>query len=252
MRLDGLIYPLGGGGQSPTVGLEMKYVADGIRRSGLERAVNRLIALRSSGAIDGGMVVVNVEVQHYTIGSMHADDDRTTPSVSIFSIDRLRRDLETGAFETYWKRYLDLLLPSTSTSSKSAKKPEKLLAVCMPYTSHFEDVFNYGIAPVARRLGYTAQRVKDHPSYGTIIDDIHRDLRAASGVICDVTGLNANVLYEVGYSKAIPKTTILIAAEGSEFTFNTRGYRHLLYNNISNLEQLLDAEIQMMQRDRKL
>ena len=50
-------------------------------------------------------------------------------------------------------------------------------------------------------------------------------------VIADITPVNQNVFYELGYAHALGKPTILLAERGKEFPFDVRGYRVLMYDN---------------------
>lgn len=251
MTLDALVYPLGGTGPSPVIGMEIRRLHNlRLVETSLSQSLFRLVALRSSGAIDGGFVVTDIDIPEAFAGRAELSARIYDVPFRFSSYESLRRELEQGQFSRNWSQLLE------ATASRRSGEREAIQArrlfVCMDYTPHFDDVFNYGIAPVAERLGFTAIRVKDHPSFGTIISDIQADLRNAEGVICDVSTINPNVLYEVGYSHALNKPTILIAAQGSELPFNTRGYRHLFYQNISDLETLLEAELRAMMANGQL
>jgi hypothetical protein len=63
-----------------------------------------------------------------------------------------------------------------------------------------------------------------------------------------VSTINLNVMYEVGYSRALEKPTILVAAHGTTLPFSTRPYRDLMYTDISDLENQLEKEIEDLVR----
>ena len=50
-------------------------------------------------------------------------------------------------------------------------------------------------------------------------------------VIADITPVNANVFYEVGYSHALKKPTILLAQRGTKLPFDISGFRTIFYDN---------------------
>jgi nucleoside 2-deoxyribosyltransferase len=61
-------------------------------------------------------------------------------------------------------------------------------------------------------------------------------------VIADITPINQNVFYELGYSHALNKPTILLAERGKQLPFDVSGYRVLIYDNtIAGKKQLEDG-----------
>ena len=50
-------------------------------------------------------------------------------------------------------------------------------------------------------------------------------------IIADITPVNANVFYELGYAHAFFKPTILLAQRGTQLPFDLSGYRVIFYDD---------------------
>ena len=242
-QLDAVIYPIQDADDF-IVGVEVTFTRSHGSIRAVERAVGQLIALRSQSVLQGGIVVTNLYDPHSELVAMYGE---SSFPIRVFTLDSLRQEARSGAFQAFWNRVFQGKSPKSETEVAPAAPGDRSLFACMEYNDHFDDVFDYGIAPVAKRRKFTAYRLKDHPSFGTMISDLQDDLKNATCVVCDVSTTNPNVLYEVGYSHALAKPTILIGAVNTDMPFNTKSYRHLLYRNISNLEQLLERELETME-----
>lgn len=85
---------------------------------------------------------------------------------------------------------------------------------------------------------------------GHITEQILHQLTEADIVIADLTDLNANVMYEVGYRQASFKPYILIAEKGTDLPFDLSTYRTVFYEldlekpeKTSKIRQSLEQQI---------
>jgi nucleoside 2-deoxyribosyltransferase len=61
-------------------------------------------------------------------------------------------------------------------------------------------------------------------------------------VIAEITPVNRNVFYELGYAQALGKPTVLLAERGKQLPFDVSGYRLLMYDNtIAGKRQVEDG-----------
>ena len=67
---------------------------------------------------------------------------------------------------------------------------------------------------------------------GLILEDVIRGIVEAKIVIAEITQANKNVFYELGYTHALKKPTILLAGEGYELPFDIKGFRCLFYEGL--------------------
>ena len=97
----------------------------------------------------------------------------------------------------------------------------------------YEELFNDVIVPVCDKMGLLAFRSSQTYYPGLLIADIQRQIRESRVVIAEITPVNPNVYYEVGYADAIGKPVILIADGGKldQLPFDVRAFRTLFYEN---------------------
>jgi hypothetical protein len=111
----------------------------------------------------------------------------------------------------------------------SAGKPQAFVVMQFgePYDSFHQEV----IVPIAKRLGLEAVRGDDIYGPGIILNDIIRHIEQADVVIAEITPVNANVFYELGYAHALQKQVILLAEASVQLPFDLTGYRCILYKD---------------------
>ncbi|PIO94617.1 hypothetical protein CBI55_08740 [Pseudomonas syringae] len=113
-----------------------------------------------------------------------------------------------------------------------------LISAMMPFAG-FEAVWA-GIQQVAQRNGMTAKRADNVWEHHEIIQDIVALIDDAAIIICDCTGRNANVFYEIGIAHALGKDLILITQSANDIPFDLLHHRYLAYlNNGEGMEKLM-------------
>jgi hypothetical protein len=97
----------------------------------------------------------------------------------------------------------------------------------------YEELFNDVIVPVCDKMGLQPFRASQTYYPGLVIADIQRQIRESRVVIAEITPVNPNVYYELGYADAIGKPVILIADGGKldQLPFDVRAFRTLFYEN---------------------
>lgn len=103
--------------------------------------------------------------------------------------------------------------------------------VVMEFSKQFDDLYSHVIKPICDTEGIKPIRADEQHGPGIIIADIERSLVEANVIIADVTPVNANVFYEVGYAHALRKPTILLAQQGTKLPFDISGFRTIFYEN---------------------
>jgi hypothetical protein len=108
-----------------------------------------------------------------------------------------------------------------------------------PYDSLYTDV----IHPVATAYGYAVQRADDVYGPGVILQDIVNGILQATVVIAEITPTNANVFYELGYSHALGKPTVLLAERETKLPFDVSSYRCVFYDNSIGGKQTVERDL---------
>lgn len=91
---------------------------------------------------------------------------------------------------------------------------EAMITVMMPFDRghHSVDPVFEAIRNGVEAVGKTARRVDELNTPTDIPDDVRNLIRSSYGVIVDLTDLNSNVLYELGFADGLGKKPILIHA----------------------------------------
>jgi hypothetical protein len=94
----------------------------------------------------------------------------------------------------------------------------------MQYGGAYDQLYKEVIEPVSRRLGFQALRADDVFRPGVILQ--------SDVIVAEITPVNANVFYELGYAHAPEKPTILLANRKTEkLPFDISGYRVIFYDD---------------------
>jgi len=72
--------------------------------------------------------------------------------------------------------------------------------VAMPFSTHLDDVFHYGIQAPVHAAGFLCDRMDYVCFTGEIIEWMKRKIEGASVVIANLSRANPNVYLEVGYA----------------------------------------------------
>jgi hypothetical protein len=128
-----------------------------------------------------------------------------------------------------------------SVGYDSGARPHAFVA--MPYGDSFEDVFNYGIAPPVRSAGLLCERMDQITFTGDIVEHMRERIFSASILVADLSEANPNVYLEIGYAWGVQTPCVLLCNRKSDLKFDLRGQRCLHYDNITELEKALTAEL---------
>ena len=122
-----------------------------------------------------------------------------------------------------------------------ADNSKPIVFVITPFNDDFTALF----AEFEREFGadYKFTNAGDLDNQQNIIQDIVEGIATADVVIADLSGLNANVFYELGLAHAMNKKVIIITQDIGELPFDIKSYRatqsSLQFNKIRLLMQEL-------------
>jgi hypothetical protein len=131
---------------------------------------------------------------------------------------------------------------NTPSSKQFGTKPH--IFVAMPFAREFDDIFHFGIQTPVRKVGFLCERIDQETFTGDVLERIKQKIEAASIVIGELTGNNANVYLEIGYAWGKGRPTILLTKE--EPKFDARGQRILRYDTIRELNNILTKELRKL------
>jgi len=141
-------------------------------------------------------------------------------------------------FQALWGK---LLPPRRQPQLFRISEPEAvdktLVAVMMPFDKRFDAVFST-LRKAAEAENLQCLRADDIWEDATVIQDVVSLIDRAHVVICDCTGRNANVFYEMGIAHALGRNVILLTQSDNDIPFDVRHLRYLTY--LQNKEGLRD------------
>ena len=113
-----------------------------------------------------------------------------------------------------------------------------LISVMMPFDANFTAVYD-SIKARAEKVGLRCRRADEIWENPAIIQDIVSLIDRSRVVICDCTGRNPNVFYEIGIAHTLGREVIMITQNGSDIPFDLRHLRYVEYLNNAEGRQSL-------------
>lgn len=111
----------------------------------------------------------------------------------------------------------------------------RLAFVLMPFTDDLTQIYNAFVKPTIEdsAFGLICRRADDVKSNKAIIQDIWKSICEARLIVADLSGLNPNVMYELGIAHTLGKETLLIYQRGRDvkFPFDLSHIRRIEYDN---------------------
>jgi hypothetical protein len=109
----------------------------------------------------------------------------------------------------------------------------KTAFVLMPFEKPFNEYYSQIYKPALERKGYHVVRADDLFAPRPIINDIYKLILEADVILCEMTGRNANVFYELGVAHAVGKPVLLLSQSTEDIPFDLKHIRVLTYNTTS-------------------
>lgn len=134
-------------------------------------------------------------------------------------------------------------IQSTQTQSICGiAMPISLIAGYEP--SHWTDVLNI-IRDAASTVHFESRLVSELESSGIIQKQIIQNLYNDDIVICDISGKNPNVMFELGMRLAFDKPTIVIKDDITDYSFDTSPIKHLIYPRDLRFNKIIQFKIEL-------
>lgn len=116
----------------------------------------------------------------------------------------------------------------------------KLASAMMPFHPDFDVVYE-SIKIASGRVGLHCRRADDIWENPEVIQDIVSLIDHSRVIICDCTGRNPNVFYEIGIAHTLGREVILITQSEEDIPFDLRHLRFIKYlNNEQGRNDLLE------------
>lgn len=106
---------------------------------------------------------------------------------------------------------------------------------------HFTKVYEQIIKPAIYEAGYEPYRVDENAISDSIIVKIFEAIQECPMAICDLSGQNPNVLYELGIRQAYDKPVVLIQDDKTRRIFDVSGINTVQYKRQRLYEDVIEA-----------
>ncbi len=239
---------------SDTIQLELK-TTDGVNFEALSK-LPCLFVEESTGAesqVARVGTIFRCELVGWQVNIEYGFDSGVVPIPQGLLLD-LAGDLEIGDFEfsrTHWAvKRADLFRSLLKSRNPRRQRPKvfqlpefesienSLVSVMMPFDAKLDCVYE-ALRKSADAAGLRCRRADEIWENPAIIQDVVSLIDKSKVVICDCTGRNPNVFYEIGIAHTLGRDVILIAQSDADVPFDLRHLRYIKYaNNADGLRSL--------------
>ena len=126
----------------------------------------------------------------------------------------------------------------------SRPEPQTKCFLAIPYGPEWYTTVKNAVEGAVKTATYDF-KIADSSKPGDIMHQVWELIRQAHVVIADLTGLNANVMYEVGVAHALGKQVIMVTQEPNAIPFDVRGKRWYGYRltELADLDKWLQTSL---------
>lgn len=118
--------------------------------------------------------------------------------------------------------------PKVFSIAKNEAIERKLVSVMMPYDTKFSPVYE-AMQGAATEVDMVCRRADEIWEKPAIIQDIVNLIDKSFVVVCDCTGRNPNVFYEIGIAHTLGREVVLITQIEADIPFDLRHLRYIKY-----------------------
>lgn len=136
----------------------------------------------------------------------------------------------------------------------SDESTKQICGIVMPISavdgcseSHWADVLEI-ITEAIEDAGFDANLVSNADDVGIIHKRIIQNLYDNPVVVCDVSGKNPNVMFELGLRLAFDKPTVIIKDEKTTYSFDTSAIEHLEYPRDLRFSRIIDFKQKLTEK----
>lgn len=136
----------------------------------------------------------------------------------------------------------------------SEAKPKPTCGIVMPISamdgcteSHWADVLDI-LTEAIEDAGFEGNLVSNADDVGIIHKRIIQNLYDNPVVVCDVSGKNPNVMFELGLRLAFDKPTVIVKDDKTSYSFDTSAIEHLEYPRDLRFSRIVDFKQKLAEK----
>jgi nucleoside 2-deoxyribosyltransferase len=100
----------------------------------------------------------------------------------------------------------------------------------MPFSQEHKNTYEVAIKEACHARKVSCHRLDDSDLAVNLIEEMYAEINRADIIIADLSGLNPNVLYEVGYAFGVNKQIILLTDDVDNLPFNLKPLNHIVFS----------------------
>jgi hypothetical protein len=132
--------------------------------------------------------------------------------------------------------------------------PKLVCGVIMPISTidgctetHWSDVLEI-VTEAIEEAGFEANLVSNADDVGIIHKRIIQNLYDNPIVVCDVSGKNPNVMFELGMRLAFDKPTVIVKDEKTTYSFDTSAIEHIEYPRDLRFSRIVEFKAKLKEK----
>jgi hypothetical protein len=122
---------------------------------------------------------------------------------------------------------------------KQVQLDSQQVFVGMPFRAEFEDAYEYGIRRPLEEMGLKVLRVDQEPKNIDLMCKICEGLQSSRYAVLNISGWNANVLFELGLAYGLGRETLIIKDRESQVPTDLKGIEYFEYGHSGELREKL-------------
>lgn len=145
------------------------------------------------------------------------------------------------------------MAPKTGQQANSATDHLNFCGVVRPIAAwdgcssdHWADIQEI-IAEACVETGYVARLVSEMTGASVIQAEIVNNLYGDPVIVCDVSGRNPNVMFELGMRIAFQKPVIIVVDDATDFSFDISPLRHIIYRRDREYKSIVRFKNQLVE-----
>jgi hypothetical protein len=134
------------------------------------------------------------------------------------------------------------------------KKKNEMCGIIMPISSidgcneqHWKDVKSI-LSEAIENAGFESNLVSLSDDVGVIQKRIVQNIYDNPIIVCDVSGKNSNVMFELGMRLAFDKATIVIKDDKTSYSFDTSPIEHLTYPRDLRFNRIVEFKKELTEK----
>ena len=184
---------------------------------------------RSSGEFSSEVVPICIDEDIIGVWVFASSKNNPFSEVDLVGILNGLYEPFKNSYKYLFQRRFHSMIVNPIYKCRDTRLSHKNVFVIMPFTQDWSNVlWKEILQPTIREMDLIPIRADD--LYGAkIMEDVWESILKAELIICDTTGRNPNVFYELGISHTLGKKVILLTQNIDDIPFDLQSYRHIEY-----------------------